>query len=134
MANESQPSLFDPEPQSKPAIIPPSVEFAAAHPELVDTTPLHRVPRDPNARRTEQLRGVGGGLAAANAGELSSEPAVEVDPITYAESEQFSREDVMALTDAIRARSKGVTAGELAITSMVTARDALQAKHNQGKI
>jgi len=73
MTNEQFPPLSPgPEQPHQDAIrLSPSEEFALAHPELVDATPKTREVPDPNARRERQLRGVGGGLAAAVAGELS---------------------------------------------------------------
>lgn len=120
-------------PDAPAQVSAPSADFAAAHPDMVEPEPTERVV-DPNARRAEQLRGSGGGFAAAVAGELEVEPVVEVEEVAAVTTSEevdedgvvYTREDVMAMADAIRTRNGDVpSAHELGRNGRDAARRAL---------
>lgn len=110
----------------------PSAEFAAAHPDAVAPERPDLV-IDPNARRAEQLRGAGGGFAAAVAGEMVVAPVVVVaegddTPVvtdTPEDEEVYTREQVMAMVQRMRDEGNGLTSQEVAATGRIAARHAL---------
>ncbi len=74
--DSTAPTLFDQLPE-KPGVsesaLTPSEEFMLAHAEFLE--PVHGTTEwDPNARRSKQLEGVGGGLKSAIDGELQVIP------------------------------------------------------------
>ena len=93
MGNENniQPPSFDTAPQveANQPRLSPSEEFALAHPDFKQPERPEST-YDPNARRTQQLRGSGGGFAAAVAGELQFDESVTSDNTTTVEHSEIS--------------------------------------------
>lgn len=94
--DSSTPSLFDQFPEqngvSEP-VLSPSEKFRLDNPDFIEPIPVvHEW--DPNARRADKLRGSGGGLAAAVAGELAIPAQADIVVNVEAPTQQDETEAV----------------------------------------
>jgi hypothetical protein len=128
--DSSTPSLFDQSPEqngvSEP-VLSPSKEFRLENPDFIEPIPVvHEW--DPNERRSNRLRGSGGGLAAAVAGELAlpsqADSIVPVDELTSEVKDTEATDEPVPMPDYVRGMLNNKNAKKFSINDIPLPEDS----------